>query len=88
MRMDAAGSTAGEVTIRLNGSEALVLFNVLSEWEQNGTLRAITMADLAARQIVLDLVASFEPLVDVVFSADYAESVELARAEVLGGENS
>jgi len=86
--MDATGSTGDEVTIRLGGSEALVLFHSLSEWEENGMLREITAADLAARQIVLDLVASLEPLVDVAFPTDYAECVERARAEVLGDGNS
>jgi hypothetical protein len=82
--MDATGSTGEQVTIRLGGSEALVLFDALAEWEKNGMLRELTAADPAARQIVSDSVASFEPLVDVALSVDYAERVERARAEVLG----
>jgi hypothetical protein len=86
--MEASGSTGDQVTIRLSGSEALVLFNALAEWETNGTLGELAAADPAARQIVFDLVASFEPLVDVAFSVDYDEYVERARAEVLGDTTS
>jgi hypothetical protein len=39
--MEANGSTASEVTLTLDGAEALVLFDTLSGWEKDGTLRRV-----------------------------------------------
>jgi hypothetical protein len=81
--MDASGSTTNDVTIRLSGDEALVLFDALAGWESSGELARLTASDRAAQRVFSDLVASFEPLVDVVFSSDFAKHLQRAQAAVL-----
>jgi hypothetical protein len=82
--VDATGSTSDEVTIRLSGDEALVLSDALARWEAAGEVARLTGNDQAARRVLSDLIASFEPLVDVGFASDYAEHIRRAQAAVLG----
>ena len=84
--MHVTGSTGDEVTIRLTGSEALVLSDALSSMERRDSLSMIHDDDPAARRVIDDLIASFEPVVDEVFDADYASRVDAARLEVLASE--
>ena len=83
--MDVSGSTSSEVTIRLTGAEALVLSDALADAERRGALVALHRDDPATRQLIDDLIASFEPVIDDVFAVDYSERVERARLAISDG---
>lgn len=83
--MEVTGSTSDAVTIRLTGSEALVLSDALSRMEQRDSLSTIHHDDPATRLVLNELIASFEPVIDEAFNADYNDRVEVARRDVLGG---
>jgi hypothetical protein len=61
-----------EVTARLSSAEAFVLFDMLHEWENGGGGRLAEVAGDAERRVLSDLSASLEPVIDEVFSANYA----------------
>jgi len=74
----------GDVVIRLRYSEAVVLDRMLSRWEEQGLDETLPFEDQAEQRILWDLTASFEPLIDEVFSGEqvYKDLVERSRAEV------
>lgn len=71
--------------IRLTGSEALVLSDAFANAEQRGSLVALHRDDPATRQLIDDLLALFEPVVEEAFAVDYSERVEQARRAILDG---
>jgi hypothetical protein len=83
--MDVSGSTSSEVTIRLTGGEALVLSDAFADAERRGSLSALHRDDPATRQLIEDLIASFEPVIDQGFAVDYSERVERARRAIIDG---
>lgn len=83
--MEVTGSTGSEVVVRLTGYEALVLADALSTAEDRDALGAIHDNDPALRQLLWDLVASFEAVVDEAFASDYDLRVERARRAILAG---
>ena len=67
-----------EVLVRLSDDEALVLF----EWLQTVGERDELFSDQSEQRAVWDLTSSLESQVSVLFSAGYADSLELARSRV------
>jgi hypothetical protein len=81
--MDAERTAAKQVTVRLSyDEEAVVPSDMLSRWERDGTQVRLPFEDAAEQMLIWDLTASFEPLIDEVFSSRYIEFVEQARNRV------
>ena len=76
--MDVRRTTPNEVAIVFSSAEALVFSDMLSR----GLERVGVIEDLAERRLLDDLTASFEPIIDDVFSDTYANAVRAAREEV------
>ncbi len=70
------------VALTLSYDEAVVLFELLQRWETDGTLEALVFEDQAEQRVLWDLSASLEPMMDEVFSQDFGERLEQARAAV------
>ena len=70
------------VAVLLNGDEAVVLFDMLHRWEDDGTLERLPFGDQAEQRLIWDLSAALEPMIDEVFNLDYRDVVERARAAV------
>jgi hypothetical protein len=70
-----------EVLVPLSYDEALVLSDLLSRWSEQG-YPAFEVRDPAEKRVLDDLCAGFEPVIDEVFSAGYAEVVEAARRRI------
>jgi hypothetical protein len=74
---------AGDVTLTLSYSEAVVLAEMLWRWERDGTQERFAFEDQAEQRILWDLTALFEPLIDETFDKDgYAAVVEQSRWQV------
>ena len=71
-----------EAQIDLSADEAIVLFDLLSDWEESGaTARLSDPAELAALSSVL---CQLERQLVAPFKADYARRLEEARARLRG----
>jgi hypothetical protein len=66
---------SSDVTLKLSYAEAVVLSDMLSRWERDGTQERLPFEDQAEQRVVWDLTAVFEPLIDEVFDASGYESV-------------
>jgi hypothetical protein len=73
------------VTIDLSCHEALVLSDLLHRWERDGTETALPFDHLAERRVWNDFVATLEPVIDEVFSADYDDVVSQAGDRLTPG---
>jgi hypothetical protein len=71
-----------EVRISLSYDEALVLSDLLHRWLPNGDQQA-RQFDPTEKRVLDDLNASFEPVIDEAFAADYAEVVAAARLRLV-----
>ena len=81
--MDAERTAAKQVTVRLRYEEAVVLSDMLSRWERDGSTQVRQpFQDAAEQMLIWDLTASFEPLIDEVPSSRCIEFVEQARNRV------
>ena len=67
--------------LRLTADEALVLFECLARWEDQG---APALADPAEQQVFYRLSGALERALVAPFRADYAELLSAARARVRG----
>jgi hypothetical protein len=70
-----------EVLVPLSYDEALVLSDLLARWYEQG-YQALDLKDPAEKRVLDDLCATFEPVIDEVFSANYAEVVTAARQRI------
>jgi hypothetical protein len=77
--MEVDRSAADEVVVLLSYDEALVLSDLLHRWSEAGFGQPYEIADRAERLLMNDLCASFEPVIDEVFSPDYSDVVAAAR---------
>lgn len=75
-------SSADQVIIRLSCDEALVLSDAVSRWDTHGEDQPPTVDHEAERFVFCDMAASFEPVIDEVFNADYGHIVDGARRRV------
>ncbi len=74
---------AGDVTLTLSYSEAVVLADMLWRWERDGTQQGFAFEDQAEQRVLWDLTAAFEPLIDEVLDKDgYASVVAHSRWQV------
>lgn len=73
--MEANKQPSGDVTLALSYAEAVVLSDMLSRWERDGTQERLPFEDQAEQRVVWDLTALFEPLIDEAFDASGYESV-------------
>lgn len=76
--MDVRRNTPNEVVVVFSSAEALVFSDML----RRGLERVGMSEDPAERRLIDDLAASFEPIVDEVFSDTYADALQAAREEV------
>ena len=76
--MDVRRNTPNEVAVVFSSAEALVFSDMLSR----GLERVGVVEDPAERRLIADLTASFEPMIDDVFSDTYADAVRAAREEI------
>jgi hypothetical protein len=67
-----------QVTIRLNYDESLVLSDMLSRWDNNGDHVPLPLEHPAERKIICELSASFDPIIDELFNADYRAAIDAA----------
>ena len=70
--------------VKLTGSEALVLWDLLGEWKGDGTTACL---EPAPRRVISDFLAALEPL--VVFERGFEEHLRRVQADVafrLGGD--
>lgn len=79
--MDATRS-GRDVAVRMTYDEAVVLFDLLHRWEDDGTLGRLPFGDQAEQRAVWDLTAVLEPMIDEAFDATYVEVVQRARNAV------
>jgi hypothetical protein len=70
-----------EVLVQLSYDEALVLSDLLARWYAQG-YKALDLKDPAEKRVLDGLCATFEPVIDEVFSEDYAEVVAAARQRI------
>lgn len=80
MRTERGGKD--EVVIRLSYDEALVMSDLLDRWCRAGYEQVTQISDPAESGLLDDLCASFEPVIDEVFSDDYRDVVEGARRRI------
>lgn len=81
--VDAKREPSGEVTVTLRYAEAVVLSDLLSRWERDGTQDSLPFADEAEQRVVWDLTATFEPLIGEAFDGGgYADVVDTSRRAV------
>ena len=80
--MDATRLKDGRVALTLSYAEAIVLSELLSRMERDQHWDRIPFADQAELRVILDLTATFEPVIDEVFSRKYDQVLDRARAEV------
>ena len=78
---------ADEVVVRLSYDEAFILSEMLDCWYQAGFDQLYEIADRAERRLLDDLCASFEPVVDEVFAADYLDVLAAARRRLVPPEH-
>jgi hypothetical protein len=62
-------------------SSRVVLSDLLARWYEQG-YHALDLKDPAEKRLFDDLCATFEPVIDEVFSANYAEVVAAARQRI------
>lgn len=81
--MDAAKTSAADVTVTLTYEETVVLADLLWRWERAGSQESLSFEDQAERRVVWDLTAIFEPIIEEVFDKDgYANVVAHSRLKV------
>ena len=71
-----------KVVLRFSYAEAAVLADLLHRWQRDGVLDSLPFEDQAEQRVLWDLTATFEPLIDEVFSQDYAQTILRSRAAV------
>jgi hypothetical protein len=81
--MNADKSPTGDVIITLSYEEAVVLSDLLSRWDRDGTQEQLAFEDQAEERILWDLTAIFEPLIDEALDKDrYARVLAESRWKV------
>lgn len=86
--VDRRREPSGKVLATLTYDEAVVLFELLGRWESRAVLDDKELwSDRAERQVLWDLHAELEPIIDEAFLPSYSEVVRAAWAAVRGPEN-
>lgn len=86
--VDIRREPSGKVLATLTYDEAVVLFELLGRWESRAVLDDKELwSDRAERQVLWDLHAELEPIIDEAFLPSYSEVVRAAWAAVRGPEN-
>jgi len=67
--------------VPLSYDEALVLSDLLSRWYDHG-FEALDLKDPAEKRVLDGLCATFEPVIDEVFSANFADVVAAAPQRI------
>lgn len=70
------------VRLSIPHDEVVVLSDLLSRWERDGTADSLPFEDQAEQRVLWNLTARLEPLVDDVFSANHEHVVAASRAAV------
>jgi hypothetical protein len=73
-----------DVCLELSGDEALVLFELLAQWEESGRLKEI---DDSGRIVLSGILCDLESRLVVPFGPSHEELVEAARARVRARES-
>lgn len=86
--VDIRREPSGKVLATLTYDEAVVLFELLGRWESRAVLDDKELwSDRAERQVLWELHAELEPVIDEAFLPSYSEVVRAAWAAVRGPEN-